>query len=651
MAIRHLKWMAPLLFFCSAVFAQNKKIDSVIHQLKGDLADTTRAQSMMRLAFYYETTDTTKSAQAYEEAIAFAKKKNLNYETGNIYFNRAFLFHTAGKYDEAMRSLDTAIIFLDKSTHTNTKYKKAQVYGQMAKDYHMLNRYDKSIEYYLECINLYEKLDKPSSLQIELINTSVLFKEMQDYPKQEEYARKALAIAKKDRIPGDLLRGYTYVAYALSEQDNFIAAKPYIDSAKLYLDYDEPDQGESFITFHMINGEIYFQLNQLDSSYQEFKRAYELGKKRKNVYAEYQSLLQLGNVLRKEKKFSEAEAALLQAYDGISKTGELAQRNIALAYLSNLYEDWNNPGKALEYYKAYKDASDSVVNEKNKQLATSLEKQYETQKKETIIKLQDVQLASRKRLNYFLGGTAILLMIISLLLFRTYRQQQKLQQQRIRELETEQRLNATQSVLKGEEQERARLAKDLHDGLSGMLSGVKYSLQDMKGNLIMTQENQQAFERSIDMLDSSIKEMRRVAHNLMPEVLVRYGLDAALKDYITEINKTGIITVIYHSMGITKKEIDHTTAIVVYRIIQELLNNVIKHAQATEVLVQLLRENDKLVVNVEDNGKGFDTKLAEEKMGMGWENIRSRMELLNGTIDIQSAPENGTAVNLEINIV
>jgi signal transduction histidine kinase len=291
------------------------------------------------------------------------------------------------------------------------------------------------------------------------------------------------------------------------------------------------------------------------------------------------------------------------------------------------------------------------VNEKNKQLATSLEKQYETQKKETIIKLQDVQLASRKRLNYFLGGTAILLMIISLLLFRTYRQKQKLQQQRIRELETEQRLNATQSVLKGEEQERARLAKDLHDGLSGMLSGVKYSLQDMKGNLIMTQENQQAFERSIDMLDSSIKEMRRVAHNLMPEVLVRYGLDAALKDYITEINKTGIITVIYHSMGITKKEIDHTTAIVVYRIIQELLNNVIKHAQATEVLVQLLRENDKLVVNVEDNGKGFDTKLAEEKMGMGWENIRSRMELLNGTIDIQSAPENGTAVNLEINIV
>ena len=173
----------------------------------------------------------------------------------------------------------------------------------------------------------------------------------------------------------------------------------------------------------------------------------------------------------------------------------------------------------------------------------------------------------------------------------------------------------------------------------------------MKGNLIMTPENQQAFERSIDMLDNSIKEMRRVAHNMMPEVLVRYGLDAALKDYATEINKTGIIKVIYQSMDIEDKEIDQTTAITVYRIIQELLNNVIKHAQATEVLVQVFRQMSKLVINVEDNGKGFDVKLSEEKGGMGWKNIRSRVEMLKGSIDIHSAPGKGTSVNLELNIV
>ena len=606
----------------------------------------------MRLAFYYETVDTAKSALAYQEATDFAKRKGLVYETGNIYFNRSFLFYSGGNYSEAMLYLDTAMNYLEQSTHPNTDFKKAQVYGQMASVYKQLNDYQKSIEYYLLCNSIYEKLNKPSSMLIELVNTSVLYKEMLDYKKQEAYARKALAIARTTQAGPDLFRGYTYVGYALSEEGRNQEAKLYLDSAIRFYKMEETGEVETPIAFHMISGEVYFQLNQPDSSYQEFKKAYELGVQNMHVYSQYQSLLQMGNVRRKQKRFNEAEKDLLQAYDGIKKTGELAQYNVALEYLSNLYEDWGDTGKALTYYKEFKTTSDSVVSEKNKELATSLEKKYESEKKEATIKLQQSKLANRKRLNYILGGTAVALIIISLLSYRTYYQKQKLQQQRISELETEKKLSATEAVLRGEEQERARLAKDLHDGLSGMLSGVKYSLQDMKvkGNLIMTEENQQAFERSIDMLDSSINEMRRVAHNMMPEVLVRYGLDAALKDYTAEINKSGIIKVVYQSMGIEQKEIDRSSAIAVYRIIQELLNNVIKHAQATEVLVQLFGENGKLVMNVEDNGKGFDVKLSQEKGGMGWKNIRSRVELLKGSVDIQSSPGSGTSVNLEFNL-
>ena len=133
-------------------------------------------------------------------------------------------------------------------------------------------------------------------------------------------------------------------------------------------------------------------------------------------------------------------------------------------------------------------------------------------------------------------------------------------------------------MLKGEEQERTRLAKDLHDGLGGMLSGIKYSFQTMKGNLIMTPENKQAFERSMDMLDSSIKEMRRVAHNMMPEALVKFGLDTALSDFCNDINKTGALNVSYQSLGLENEIIEQTTAITIYRIVQELINNTMKHA-------------------------------------------------------------------------
>lgn len=169
----------------------------------------------------------------------------------------------------------------------------------------------------------------------------------------------------------------------------------------------------------------------------------------------------------------------------------------------------------------------------------------------------------------------------------------------------------------------------------------------MKENLVMTPESRQSFGRSLDMLDSSIKEMRRVAHNLMPEVLVQYGLDAAIKDYTTELNNSGIIKVVYQSMGMENKKIEQSLALGIYRIVQELLNNVVKHSAATKVLVQLFAEKEKLNVNVEDNGKGMDMAQLEKTGGMGWKNIRLRAGLLNGYTDIQSEPGKGTAVNLE----
>ena len=139
---------------------------------------------------------------------------------------------------------------------------------------------------------------------------------------------------------------------------------------------------------------------------------------------------------------------------------------------------------------------------------------------------------------------------------RNYINKQELQQRRITELETEKQLTATEDVLKGEEKERTRLAKDLHDGLGGMLSGIKHSLNAMKGNLVMTPENHQAFERSMDMLDSSIREMRRVAHNMMPEALVKFGLDTALKDFCNDINQSGALQINYQSIGLENIEVE-----------------------------------------------------------------------------------------------
>jgi signal transduction histidine kinase len=151
------------------------------------------------------------------------------------------------------------------------------------------------------------------------------------------------------------------------------------------------------------------------------------------------------------------------------------------------------------------------------------------------------------------------------------------------------------------------------------------------------------------MLDTSIKELRRVAHNMMPEMLTKFGLDEALKEYCNTINTTKLLTVKYQSVGMDLRP-DRSIEIIIYRIVQELLNNIMKHAAATEAFVQLVRENNRLNVVVEDDGKGFDTSLLKNNKGAGLTSIQSRVDYLKGQLDIHSGAGKGTLVNIEFNI-
>jgi signal transduction histidine kinase len=151
------------------------------------------------------------------------------------------------------------------------------------------------------------------------------------------------------------------------------------------------------------------------------------------------------------------------------------------------------------------------------------------------------------------------------------------------------------------------------------------------------------------MIDSSIRELRRVAHNMMPEMLAKFGLDEALKEYCNTINTAKLLTVKYQSFGMETR-LDNSVEIIVYRIIQELLNNTMKHAIATEAFVQLIREGTRLNVVVEDNGKGFDTGLMANNKGAGLANVRSRVDYLKGELAIHAKPGSGVLVNIEFNL-
>jgi signal transduction histidine kinase len=345
----------------------------------------------------------------------------------------------------------------------------------------------------------------------------------------------------------------------------------------------------------------------------------------------------------------------------------LAREEKVNKYLSEAYQDAATLELAqghLDNYFRYNDLKDSIdgllLSDKVLQNTQVLETRFSLHQKQSEIddlqkqqRIAELVVRQQHLVNAVLGGIVAVIVLIAFLYRRNYRQKKRLlekdamlKQQKIAELEKEKQLLAAEAVLQGQTEERSRLAKDLHDGLGSILSGVKYSFTNMKRNLIP--EATEAFDRGMVMLDKSIHELRRVAHNMMPEALMKFGLDTALKDFCQSIDLSGAIKLTYSSFDINETSIPDTRAVAIYRIVQELVNNILKHAGATTALVQLVRKEDALSIAVEDDGKGFDVAILKDNEGIGYLNLQNRVAWLNGTIDIQTEPGKGTSVNIEI---
>jgi signal transduction histidine kinase len=368
------------------------------------------------------------------------------------------------------------------------------------------------------------------------------------------------------------------------------------------------------------------------------------------------ALEQLARMERCNKNYTTAAVLIRDAGEIADRRNYLGVGNIVHYERMMLQKETGDYKAAFETALRMINLTDSLAAAMNNNRRIINDVVFESSQKERKIqslseenKIQQLEIRQKNTLNYLLFGGALTILTISILVYRNYRHRQKIQAQKINELEKEKLLAAAESVLKGEELERTRLAKELHDGLGGMLSGIKFSLTSMKENLLMTPDNRLAFERSLDMLDSSIQEMRRVAHNMMPEALVKFGLETALEDFCGDITQSGALNVQFQSLNPGGIDMAQTTAISVYRIVQELINNTIKYASAQNALVQISASDGIITLEVEDDGKGFDTGILERSKGIGWTNIKNRVEFLKGKIDIHSQPGKGTSVHIEYN--
>lgn len=647
------------LLFCviitGNVVAQQHLADSITNILKQEIADTARAYNLIMLAMYMEPVDIQKAHSIYNEAVEFSLSRNLEYYAGFALYYEATPYELSGNFNQQMENLKRAAGYFLNSDHRFAKRDLAQVYGGMSGAFRQMGKLDSAVVASLKAIAILEELKEYRRLSTNRVNLAMIYQQLNIPEKQKEYVEKGLANARLANSPTSLMTGFVQLANYYTSVFDFKMAKHYSDSASLYYS-DKIDYSRKH-GYLLVRAAAFQNINEYDSAVVYFQKAYDNGKTAGSRWYMTEPLMQIGYIRLQQKNFSEAEKYVKMGLEIAEADSTLVFMKEGYGTLSDIYAGSGKYKDAYEYLTRYNTLRDTLQSEERKKFVLDLEKKYEVERHATQIKqleaekkIQELSLREKILIIQTLLGIMFTILVVGFLLMRNYRQKQKLQKQLIQKLEAEKLLAATEAVLKGEEQERSRLAKDLHDGLGGLLSGIKYSFQNMKENLIMTPENALVFERSLDMLDSSIHEMRRVAHNLMPESVFRFGLDTALNDFCTDIRNTGVIKLNYQSFGLSEGFPEQSVSVSIYRIVQELVNNMVKHSEASSGLVQLTRSENLLLIDVEDNGKGMDDDITEKQRGIGWKNIMGRVEYLKGKINLETGPGRGTSVHIEIPI-
>jgi len=517
-----------------------------------------------------------------------------------------------------------------------------------------LGHYDKSLQYYFKALKNFEEVKNESKIASQLAHIGCVYYLLGNFEKLYEYTTNAL---NKYRV----INNKAGIAMCLANLSDYYFQKN--DTLHTYQSLTEAQQ-----LFHQLNQRINEAnvTGDIGDYYSVFYQNYD------KAISYYNQSLKLLNANENKDLWMDGYRKISLAYyhyEKYDKAFEFAQKAIKVTDTSNLafvqinyylltyvYMGLKDFKKAEASFDKYVELTQKVFGENQTKKIAELEVKYQTEKKEQKIQL----LEKEKKIStlYVIGLIGLLVFTLTTLLFinRSIRNKQvidkqeiDIQKQKITELEKDRQIVSAHAVIEGETSERTRISKDLHDGLGGLLSGVKLKLASIKGNAVLGEDNVNQFDHAITLLDNSIKELRRVAHNMMPEALIKFGLRDALQDFCDQISTGKELSILFNFLG-ENKRFESSLEITIYRIAQELANNSLKHANATEILVQVIQEDNRIHLTVMDDGQGFDTSTIDTLKSAGLNNIRARVESFKGNLDIDSQPGKGTEIGVEFDL-
>lgn len=597
---------------------RNRNVDSLEHVLK---VKKLKGKELFKvydgLMNGYLQTDAKKSTYYAKKAIEVAQQHNFLNGLCGAWRVLGLQAYGACQYDSAQHCFDRALNATQQMQGDKRYNQKdiddnlSSLYGTLGNLYNIQGKLHLALDYYQKALPIFKRNGWKESESILYYNVGELYLELGNNKAAETNYLNAL---KAGQQTGDSLMvsgPYSGLAMTALNAGEYHKALSYAQKSIVYYQNHADEELESLLDAYVLFSRIYhLGFKDLTKAQQYLSKALLLAEKSDAMTNVSDAYAQQSSLCLERKEWRQATEWAKKALDANDQD---PQHNIGLyKTLAQAYSALGNTALAQHYITLLHDTMQEQSTTKYQSALSEMEVRYQTLEKEA--QLRDLEQQHRmSQLRNWLYLTLIAILLVAVAIIVQINKQRR-------------RISNMQARMQGEADERTRLGRDLHDRLGGLLTSIHMQSQEPQ---IQTLSKQ------------ATEEMRRVAHHLMPASLHEKGLATALRDFC-HVNP--IVSFSHHGQDLRLPE---QQEVMLYCATHELVNNALKHAHASRIMVQLMIDDEYVAVIVADNGKGFNPDTQSPKPNMGLRNIRERIELQQGRMSISTSSA-GTEINIEI---
>jgi len=564
----------------------------------------------------------------------------------------ATLFTDRGDLSQGLDVLRIARPYCETAAHYNGNY-MVWLNKNIATVYVQKNILDSAAYYYFEALKQFDqKKSSDSTLLLSIYNDlGNMWIDDHQFELALKYLKKANEIGLSSKNSAKLGEIYTNLAAAYIGKHSYDTAIIYGRQAMDYNASNGNNYISPFTSFELGNAYYFKKRPAIAIRYYQ-----ETLDPRNNipVYLYLNANLRMGEANYKLKKYPDAEEYYLNVLNSDQSANYSSILIETYDHLDSLYSDTRNYKYALKYKELASVLKDSTLNAEKIQATTQMEVKYSSSEKDKQLAQNQLLLTQQQAIikekniwfDSAIGGICLVL-ALAITIYRGEKRKRRLQLILMNDLVKEQEIEQLKARLDGEEEERVRIAQELHDGIMVQFSSVKMNLSCVLDRAT-DQTEKNALDKIVHQLDSATRELRKSAHNLMPDMLLEEGLSEAVYYFLTDLKQSSGIDIEYQQYG-DLPDFATEYELMLYRMIQELSQNALKHSRATNIIIQLNYRGNMLSLTVEDNGVGFKPGYAQGG-GIGIRNIQSRVSSLKGTMEIRSEPGIGSTIYIEFDI-